>query len=94
MLEFGKTEKANEHRDVLRTFYSVVKGNSEHIRIFFLTGIARFAKVSIFSDLNNLTDLSTETDYHNLLGYTQQEVVKSFDAHLQFIAEEKKSIVV
>ena len=89
VLEFGKTDKANEHRDVLRSLYSAVKGNSEHIRFFFLTGIARFAKVSIFSDLNNLTDLSIESDYHNLLGYTQIELETSFEPHLNYIATER-----
>ncbi len=90
VLEVGKNEKAHDHRDILRTFYSVVKGNSEHIRFFFLTGIARFSKVSLFSDLNNLTDLANEKDYHNLLGYTQTELETYFQPHIHFIAEEQK----
>jgi hypothetical protein len=89
VLEVGSNAKAHEHRSILRTFYSVVKGNSAHIRLFFLTGIARFAKVSIFSDLNNLTDLSKNKYYHNLLGYTQEELTHYFSEHLNFIAQEK-----
>jgi hypothetical protein len=89
VLEVGENKKAHENRDILRTFYSVVKGNSAHIRFFFLTGIARFSKVSLFSDLNNLTDLSKESDYHNLLGCTQGELTQYFLPHLNFIAEEK-----
>lgn len=89
VLEVGKNEKAHEHREILRTLYSVVKGSSEHIRFFFMTGIARFAKVSLFSDLNNLTDLSLERDFHNLLGYTQEELESNFTAHLDFIAHER-----
>jgi predicted DNA-binding ribbon-helix-helix protein len=89
VLEVGKNEKAHEHREILRELYSVVKGSSEHIRFFFMTGIARFSKVSLFSDLNNLTDLSSERDFHNLLGYTQQELESNFTAHLDFIARER-----
>lgn len=89
VLEVGKNEKAHEHREILRTLYSVVKGSSEHIRFFFMTGIARFSKVSLFSDLNNLTDLSWERDFHNLLGYTQDELERNFTAHLDFIAHER-----
>lgn len=93
VLEFGKTEKAHEHLGILRTLYSILKGNSEHIRFFFLTGIARFSKVSLFSDLNNLNDLSRDNDYHNLLGYTQEELVHYFEPHLKYIAEEREITV-
>jgi len=73
----------------LRTLYGVVKGSSAHIRFFFMTGIARFSKVSLFSNLNNLIDLSLERDFHNLLGYTQQELETNFTAHPHFIAQER-----
>ncbi|WP_027003825.1 ATP-binding protein [Hugenholtzia roseola] len=89
VLEIGENKKAQLHRDILRTFYSVVKGSSAHIRLFFMTGIARFSKISLFSDLNNLTDLSQVDDYHNLLGYTQKELESYFSAHLNYIAEKK-----
>jgi hypothetical protein len=89
VLEVGENKKAYEHREILRTFYSVVKGSSAHIRLFFLTGIARFSKVSLFSDLNNLTDLSKNKYYHNFLGYTQEELLQYFPEHLNFIAQEK-----
>ncbi len=82
VLEVGKNEKAHEHREILRTLYSVVKGSSEHIRFFFMTGIARFAKASLFSDLNNLTDLSLSDRFHNILGYTQEELEYNFDTHI------------
>jgi hypothetical protein len=88
VLEVGSNDKATEHRNILRELYSVVKGNSEHIRFFFLTGIARFSKVSIFSDLNNLTDLSMDKYFHNLLGYTQQELEFYFKEYLIFISNE------
>jgi len=87
VLEVYKNEKAHEHREILQAFYSIVKGNSAHIRFFFLTGITRFSKVSLFSDLNNLTDLSFEAAYHNLLGYTQAELENNFQAHLLYLSQ-------
>jgi len=89
VLESEKNEKAHLHRDILRTFYGVVKGSSAHIRFFFLTGIARFSKVSLFSDLNNLTDLTFYDDFHNLLGYTQQELETYFSGHLEYITQKQ-----
>ena len=90
VLEISENKKTHEHRDILRTFYSTIKGSSLYIRFFFLTGIARFSKVSIFSELNNLTDLTFHDDYHNLLGYTQEEIQKYFTPHLEVIAEKLK----
>jgi hypothetical protein len=89
VLEVGENEEARNNRDIMRTFYGEVKGSSGHIQLFFVTGIARFSRVSIFSDLNNLTDLSSNKDYHNILGYTQEELTQYFSEHLNFIAEEK-----
>jgi hypothetical protein len=89
VLEVGKNTAARKNRKTMRDFYAVVKGCSGFIRLFFVTGIARFAQVSIFSDLNNLTDLTNNKDYHNLLGYTQEELTQYFTPHLNFIAEEK-----
>jgi hypothetical protein len=85
-LEFGQA--ANEQRDILRSFYGIIKGSSAHIRFFFLTGISRFSKVSIFSELNNLTDLSFHKAYHNICGYTKDELESYFHAHLQKAAVE------
>jgi hypothetical protein len=69
--------------------YAPVKGSSAHIRFFFMTGISRFSKVSLFSDLNNLTDLSLEDDYHNMLGYTQEELENYFEPHIRSVAEKQ-----
>jgi hypothetical protein len=86
-LESGENIKAHEHREILRGFYSVVKGSSAYIRFFFLTGITRFSKISIFSDLNNLVDITFDDNFHNLLGYTQSELESYFQAHLNFLTE-------
>jgi hypothetical protein len=93
VLEQGDNKQAHENREVLRMFYSIVKGSSAYIRFMFLTGITRFTKVSLFSDLNNLVDITFHKDFHNMLGYTQSEIHHYFMPHLQFIAQENdKSI--
>lgn len=80
-LENGK--KATEQRDILKSFYSIIKGTSAHIRFFFLTGISRFSKVSVFSDLNNLTDLTFHDEYHDICGYTPHELDSCFAEYLE-----------
>jgi len=50
--------KAKEHQQILKSFYSTFKSSDEHIRLLMITGVSRFSKVSIFSDLNNLLDIS------------------------------------
>ncbi len=89
-LELLNYEKCVEQRDILRNFYSILKGSSAHIRFFFMTGISRFSKVSIFSDLNNLTDLTFNKYYHNICGYTQDELISYFMPHIERLALENQ----
>jgi Predicted AAA-ATPase/PD-(D/E)XK nuclease superfamily len=79
-LEDNAQAKAN--RDVLRNFYSIVKNADEHLALVFITGISKFSKVSIFSHLNNLYDLTLDQAYATLTGYTQEELEHYFDEHL------------
>ncbi len=85
-LEKDKMEMAIKNRDILKRFYSTLKGLDAHIRFFFLTGITKFSKVSIFSDLNNLDDLTLHPDFGELLGYTQTELEFYFSDKLKEIA--------
>ena len=71
----------------LKAFYSVVKTADEHIRFAFLTGVSKFSKVSVFSDLNNLTDLTMDSRYAALVGYTQEELETSFSECIDRLAE-------
>jgi hypothetical protein len=89
VLEQGDNQKAHENREVLRMFYSIVKGSSAYIRFMFLTGITRFTKVSLFSDLNNLVDITFDDNFHNLLGYTQNELESYFQEHIHAIAQKQ-----
>ena len=65
-------------RSELKAFYSVIKANESLLRFSFITGVSKFSKVSIFSDLNNLVDLTMSAEYATLLGYTHDEVLDNF----------------
>jgi Predicted AAA-ATPase/PD-(D/E)XK nuclease superfamily len=75
--------KANEQRDILKAFFSILKGSSNHIRLLFITGVSKFARVSIFSDLNHLNDLTLNKKYAALCGYTQQELEDNFKMYIE-----------
>lgn len=74
-------------RDILRDFYAVIKANDEYTKFVMLTGVTRFSKVSIFSGLNNLEDISLNDEYAAMLGYTQTELENYFALHLKDLAE-------
>ena len=83
----GVNEDLNEHyRNTLKAFYSVIKTCDEYIRFAFLTGVTKFSKVSIFSDLNNLRDISLEEDYAGICGITQTELETNFQPDIQSLA--------
>jgi hypothetical protein len=81
-------EKANEQRDVLKNFFSILKNASKDIRFLLITGVSKFSKVSIFSELNHLTDLTLHPDYAALCGYTQPELEHYFAAYLKIMPPE------
>ena len=67
-------EKAEENRKILKSFYSIIKDSDNYIKLFFITGVSKFSQVSIFSDLNNLNDITLDKNYAVLTGYTQDEL--------------------
>ncbi|MBK1725271.1 ATP-binding protein [Thiocystis violacea] len=77
-----RPEIAREMRDGLRNLYSVIKGQDAHIRFAFLTGVSKFSKVSIFSGLNNLSDITIDPGYSALCGYTQRDLETVFAPEL------------
>ena len=86
----GVNEELNEHyRNTLKAFYSVIKTCDEYIRFAFLTGVTKFSKISIFSDLNNLRDISMEKQYAGLCGITQTELETNFQPDIQVLADEQ-----
>ena len=74
--------KAQAHRELLKSFYSILKDADPHLRLVLLTGVSKFSRVSIFSELNNLNDLTIYSDYATLLGYTQSELEHYFRMYL------------
>ena len=71
-------EKAEEIRDSLKSFYTVLKSNSDYIRFVMLTGVSKFSKAGVFSGLNNLQDISMKEEYSDIVGYTQKELEDNF----------------
>ncbi len=76
-------EMAAFARETLKAFYAVIKDNDAHIRFAFLTGVTKFSKVSVFSGINNIVDISLEKPYGTICGYTQQDLETVFAEHLQ-----------
>ena len=72
-----------EMRDVLRGFFEVIKAASDHIHFAFITGVTKFSKVSIFSSMNNLNDISLNDDYSLLFGYTENELEHYFGDYIE-----------
>ena len=66
--------KASNLLKVLKQFYSVIKKCEGKVRFAFITGVSKFAHVSLFSDLNNLTDITLKTDYAGMLGFSEAEI--------------------
>lgn len=69
---------ANRNRDILRDFFSVIKSLDEHIEFMFLTGVSKFSKVSIFSGLNQIVDITLHKNFVNVCGITQEELEHYF----------------
>jgi len=80
-------ELAVELREVLKGFYTIIKACDEHIRFVLLTGVSKFSKAGVFSGLNNLNDISMDTQYSSLLGITRQEMKAFFKEHIDRFAE-------
>lgn len=74
--------KAEEMRDGLKNFYSVIKDSDRYIRFCFITGVSKFNRVSIFSDLNNLEDICLQPEMGALCGYTEKELTATFRERL------------
>ncbi len=78
-----KPEMANANRDYLRGFYGVIKGCAHLVRFVFVTGISMFTKVSLFSGLNNLENISLNSKYAAICGYTDADLDRVFAAELE-----------
>lgn len=84
-------DTASDIQQLLKAFYGVIKTTEAKQRFTFITGISKFSKVSIFSDLNNLTDLTMQKRVATLLGYTQEELENNFGDFITALAEEQNT---
>lgn len=75
-------EQAEANRDYLRGFYGIIKGSAKHVRFVFVTGVSMFSRVSLFSGLNNLDDISLDPQYATICGYTDEDIDTVFAAEL------------
>ncbi len=84
------TELLEKNRRILKSFFGNLKSMDAYIRFAFITGVARFAKVSIFSDLNNLFDISMLNDFADICGWTEKELLDKFRPGIKNLAEERE----
>ena len=82
-------KKANEMREVLRSFYTMIKSCDNYFRFVFITGISKFSKTGVFSAMNNLVDISMLKRYGDIVGYTQNELEENFS---EWIASSSKAM--
>lgn len=84
---FDNLPQAYENQKILREFYAPLKDLTAHIRLIFITGISKFSKMSLFSVLNNLADLTLNETYGTLCGYTDAELTQHFDTYFRKLAK-------
>ncbi len=77
------TEAAVENCEILKSFYSILKDADSYLELVFITGVSKFSRVSIFSDLNNLYDISTDTNFETVCGISQEELETNFVEELK-----------
>ena len=87
-MEADEIETAKKNRAVLKSFFSVLKGSDAFLRFVFFTGVSKFSRVSVFSDLNNLRDITLSKQFALLLGYTETELMHYFEPHITQLADE------
>ncbi len=83
----GNAELQADYRAQLKSFYSVLKTNDEYIKFAFLTGVTKFGKMSVFSDLNNLNDISLDGNYAGVCGITESELTQYFKSSIEELAD-------
>ena len=82
-------ETARANRDFLRALYGVIKDCDAHVRFAFVTGVSKFSKVSLFSGLNNLEDITLDAAYAAICGYTEEDLDEVFAAELNGLDREE-----
>ena len=89
----GNPSLQESYRKTLRSLYGALKSGDAYIHFALLTGVTKFSKVSIFSDLNNLRDISMLQDYSTLCGITEEELLSYFQPEIAVLADEEEFTV-
>ena len=89
-LEEGLEDLNNEYRRILKGFFAVLKSGDPYLRFVFLTGVSRFSKISLFSDLNHLNDISLNRDYSSVCGITEDELKSNFQPEIKALSESEQ----
>ena len=92
-IEKENSAQAETNRNILKSFYGVLKDNGEYLRFVFLTGVSKFSKVSIFSDLNYFEDLTLDADFATICGFTEAELRHYCRAGIEDLAAKEKTTV-
>ncbi len=79
--------KLDELRNVMRNFYSPLKKYEEYLRFVFLTGITKFSQLSIFSELNNITNISMDNEYAGICGITEEELLEQMSEDIEMLSK-------
>ena len=82
----GNPELQEEYKKILKSFYGALKSEDGYIRFALLTGVTKFGKVSVFSDLNNLMDISMREEYTDICGVSEAELLRDFDEDIRALA--------
>jgi Predicted AAA-ATPase/PD-(D/E)XK nuclease superfamily len=81
---------ATANRKILKTFYETIKESDRYVKFVFITGVSKFSRVSVFSGLNNLTDITISEKFSTIAGYTQDELNHYFDDRMEALSEKLK----
>lgn len=81
---------AEKNRKLLKSFFGTLKGLDDHLKFTFITGISKFSQVSLFSGLNNLKDITLDSRYAGMMGYTEEELKSYFSKHIESIIQNRK----
>ncbi|HJF92301.1 MAG TPA: AAA family ATPase, partial [Mediterranea massiliensis] len=83
----GNEPLLTDYRNTLKAFYGVLKSSDKYLRFALLTGVTKFNKVSVFSDLNNLMDISLSNRFANICGITENELYRDLEEDIRLLAE-------
>ncbi len=87
LLKADGEEREHKNRELYKSFFGVLKDQDQYLKFVFFTGVTKFAKVSIFSDLNQLKDISLLDQFSGICGFTEKEIAETFAADIHTMAD-------